>query len=59
MAEEVPAIFIRNCQRAEMDDILVNVSRVGWYCLFFPPKLIITMEKKPFLNDEVMLYSGG
>ena len=58
MAEEVPAIFIRNCQRAEMDDILVNVLRVGWYCLFFLPKLIITMEKKPFLN-EVMLYSGG
>ena len=59
MAEEIPAVFIRNCQCAEMDDILVNVLRVGQYCLFFLPKLIITMKKKPFLNDKVTLYSGG
>ena len=25
MAEETPAVFVRDCQRAEMDGILVNM----------------------------------
>lgn len=34
-------------------------ARAGQYCLFFSSKLIITMKKKPFLNDETTLYTGG
>ena len=34
-------------------------ARAGQYCLFFSLKLIITMRKKPFLNDETTLYTGG